>query len=50
MIVGPDLHSSIKDKIPVWEQDEAIKSEMREVIAQKREKFHEREINRRLAD
>jgi len=50
MIVGSELHSSIRDKIPGWEQDEAIKSGMREVIAQKREEFREREANRRLVD
>jgi hypothetical protein len=50
MYMGPDLHSSIKDKLPEWEKDETIKAAMKEVIDKKREDFREREANRRLVD
>ena len=49
-MVSPEHHERLKEKIPEWEKDEHCNGKFNELIARKRQEWHDRESHRKLVD
>ena len=50
LIVNPQLHEKIKEKMPEWEKDEDFKKRRDDLIDRKRKEWLDRENSRKLVD
>jgi hypothetical protein len=50
IIMHPDLWAAKKDEIKSWETDEIFLAKQEEIIAKKKEAWHDRENRRELVD